>query len=188
MPKNGNVCGGDERWAQFRFSVIGPLLAAPPEVGELKGELHRLAARKWRHPITGQWVQFGASSIERWYYRALREPRDPVGVLARKIREDSGTHPSISMELRGTIHAQYNGHPDWSYQLHVDNLAVLVRENRKLGTMPSYVTIRRYMKGAGHIKRKRRGRRHTQGVIRWIRKTWCIRWIVFSSSKLIDWR
>lgn len=166
MPNNQSVCGSDEKWAQFRFSVIGPLLAAPPEAGELKQELKALAKKKWRHPITGEWTRFGASTIERWYYRALREPRDPVGVLARKIREDSGTHPSMSAELRQALHAQYKEHPDWSYQLHADNLRVLAKENPKLGSMPSYVTVRRYMKGAGLIKRKRRGRGHTKGVMK----------------------
>jgi len=166
MPNNESVCGGDERWAQFRFSVIGPLLAAPPEAGELREELKRLSKKKWRHPITGEWTRFGQSTIERWYYRALKEPRDPVGVLARKIREDSGTHPSLSVELRNTLHAQYKEHPDWSYQLHADNLAVLEKENPALGSMPSYVTVRRYMKSVGLIKRKRRGRGHTQGVVK----------------------
>jgi transposase InsO family protein len=166
MSTHSEVSGGDERWAQFRFSVVGPLLAAPPEKGELTQELKCLAAKKWRHPITGQWVRFGISTIERWYYRALNEPRDPVGVLARKIREDRGTHPSLSIELRGALHAQYKEHPQWSYQLHADNLAVLARENPKLGAMPSYVTVRRYMKAAGLLKRKRRGRGHTAGVIK----------------------
>jgi putative transposase len=42
------------------------LLAAPPERGELQEQLKSLAAKKWHHPITGQWVQFGLSTIERW--------------------------------------------------------------------------------------------------------------------------
>ena len=176
MPKERNVSGGlpgggpaqagDERWAQFRFSVIGPLLAAPPETGELRDELKRLAKKEWRHPITAEWTRFGASTIERWYYRALKEPRDPVGVLVRKVREDRGSHPSLSIELRGALHAQYREHPDWSYQLHYDNLAVLAKENPELGSMPSYVTVRRYMKGVGLVKRKRRGRGHTKGVLK----------------------
>jgi len=164
MPNNQSVSGGDERWAQFRFSVIGPLLAAPPEAGELREELKRLAKKKYRHPVTGEWTRFGQSTIERWYYRALKEPRDPVGVLARKIREDSGTHPSMPIKLREALHAQHKEHPHWSYQLHADNLKVLSKENPELGVMPSYGTVRRYMKGAGLIKRKRRGRGHTKGV------------------------
>jgi putative transposase len=103
---------GDERWAHFRFSVIGPLLAAPPGRGELREELQRLATKKWRHPVTGQWVELGASTIERWYYKALKTPRDPVGVLARKIREDRGSYPSLGQELRGELLSQYRQHPN----------------------------------------------------------------------------
>ena len=34
-----------ERWAHFRFSVVGRLLAAPPETGELKEQLEQLATK-----------------------------------------------------------------------------------------------------------------------------------------------
>ena len=44
------------RWARFRFSVVGPLLAAPPEPGELRARLEELAGRSWRHPTTGEVV------------------------------------------------------------------------------------------------------------------------------------
>jgi hypothetical protein len=48
---NLSGCGcSHERWARFRFSVIGPLLAAPPEWGELQEQLKSLAAKKWHHP------------------------------------------------------------------------------------------------------------------------------------------
>ena len=73
-----------EQWARFRFSVVGPLLAAPPQRGELQARLQELAAQNWRHPISGQWVQFGSSTIERWYYLALHEKQDPVAALRRK--------------------------------------------------------------------------------------------------------
>jgi transposase InsO family protein len=165
MPKERSVSGGDQRWAHFRFSVVGALLAAPPGPGELRGELKRLARKNWRHPITGQWVKFGVSTIERWYYQARHEPRDPLGVLARKIREDQGTHPSLSIPLRNELAAQYRQHPDWSYQLHSDNLAVCVEQDPRLGSMPSVETIRRYMKAHGMLKRRRLGgRRHTAGA------------------------
>jgi len=79
-----------EQWVQLRFSVIGQLLAAPPEKGALRAALEALAARAWRHPTTGALVRIGASTIERWYRRALRERKDPVGVLRRKCRRDAG--------------------------------------------------------------------------------------------------
>lgn len=156
---------GDAGWAQFRFGVVGPLLAAPPATGELQSELKRLAEKPWRHPGSGQWVRFGLSTIERWYYRALSDRRDPVGVLARKIREDMGKHPAMSEPMRKALLEQYRLHPDWSYQLHADNLAVWVKEHSGSGEMPSCVTVRRYMQGAGMIKRRRLGRGHTAGVV-----------------------
>jgi putative transposase len=112
-----------ERWAQFRFSVIGPLLAAPPNRGELQEQLKSLAAKKWHHPITGQPVQFGLSTIERWFYTARNEKKAPVQALRRKIRSDHGRHPSLSQKCRELLINQYRQHPNWSYQLHADNLA-----------------------------------------------------------------
>ena len=85
MSNLSGVARSHERWARFRFSVIGPLLAAPPERGELQEQLKSLAAKKWHHPITGQRVQFGLSTIERWFYTARNE-KDPMQALRRKIR------------------------------------------------------------------------------------------------------
>ena len=165
MPEKDDVSGREERWAHFRFSVIGPLLAAPPERGDLKQELEILAGKKWRHPVTGQSARFALSTIERWYYLALGEPKDPVGVLGRKIRQDYGTHPSLSMELRAVLLEQYRKHPSWSYQLHADNLAVVVeQEPTTLGKMPSYPSLRRFMKAHGLLKRRRQGRGNTPGA------------------------
>jgi len=162
--KHLEASGGKEKWAHFRFSVIGPLLAAPPEGGQLTVELDELAKKVWRHPTTGEWRQFGRSTIERWYYRALAQPNDPVGVLARKVREDFGTHPSMNTKLRELVTNQYRQHPSWSYQLHADNLAAVVEQDPKLGKAPSYPSVLRFMQAHGLIKRPRRGRGHTAGV------------------------
>jgi hypothetical protein len=59
-----------DRWAKLRFGIIGGLLAAPPAAGDLQAALSELAARTWRHPLTGVEVRFGASTIQRWYYAA----------------------------------------------------------------------------------------------------------------------
>ena len=42
-----------DRWARLRFSIIGPLLAAPPAPGELRGALVVLCNKVWRHPLSG---------------------------------------------------------------------------------------------------------------------------------------
>src|SRR5438876_7309990 len=63
---------GEDRdaFARLRFSIIGPLLAAPPAPGELYGVLRALSAKTWRHPRTDLPISFAASTIERWYYAA----------------------------------------------------------------------------------------------------------------------
>ncbi|MDP7573286.1 MAG: hypothetical protein QF391_16915, partial [Myxococcota bacterium] len=57
--------GSHRKWARFRFSVVGGLLASPPPRGELRAELKALAAKTWTHPITGTPACFGVSTIER---------------------------------------------------------------------------------------------------------------------------
>jgi len=42
-----------DRWARLRFAVVGPLLAAPPEPGQVRELITALAAKRWRHPVTG---------------------------------------------------------------------------------------------------------------------------------------
>jgi hypothetical protein len=67
-------------------------------------------------------VRFGFSTIERWYYRALKERTDPVGKLRRKRRADAGRQPAMSDALRQAVLAQYAAHKGWSARLHHDNL------------------------------------------------------------------
>lgn len=66
-----------DRWARLRFCIIGPLLAAPSESGDLQSALGLLAAKTWRHPTSGLDVTFGLSTLQRWYY-AARLADDPV--------------------------------------------------------------------------------------------------------------
>lgn len=155
--------GGDDssraRWGRFRFSVVGPLLASPPEPGELGAELERLSKRSYKHPTTGEAVRFGKKTIERWYYTARNHPTDPVGALGRKVHARAGTHPSVSPPLGEVIRALHKQHPRWSYQLHYDNVAVLVEEHPDLGPLPSYPTLCRFMKTKGLRRQKKRRRR-----------------------------
>jgi len=78
-----------DRWAQLRFSIIGPLLASPPEKGELAASLKALSERRWRHPLQGHSIQFSVSTLERWYYRARAVDGSQNPPL-------SGEHPSRS--------------------------------------------------------------------------------------------
>lgn len=155
-----------ERWAHLRFGVIGQLLAAPPHKGELRAAIEALAAGTWRHPTTGQPVRFGFSTIERWYYRALRERADPVGVLRRKLRADAGRQVAVNDAVRQAVLAQYAAHKSWSVQLHHDNLVALAETAPGLAPLPSYATLRRFMRANGLVKRRRLTSRRSDGAER----------------------
>jgi transposase InsO family protein len=133
-----------DRWAHLRFSIIGPLLAAPPEPGQMYTALRALAERTWRHPITGQDIRFAAATIERWYY-AARHASDPVGRLRDRRRGDRGAFRSLTPIVIAALRAQYEQHPGWTVQLHYDNLRALLKEDE----LPSYPTIRRYLRAHG---------------------------------------
>jgi len=146
-------------WARLRFSVVGQLLASPPARGRLKQALHELAERTWRHPVTGEAIQFAVRTIERWFYTARRDP-DPVHALRREPRRDRGRWRALTPQQQQALRNQHAAHPSWSYQLHSDNLAVVVEDDASLGAMPSYATVRRFMNAAGLLKRRRiKGRR-----------------------------
>ena len=144
-----------ERWAHLRFSVVGPLLSAPPAHGELQAALEALATTSWLHPVTGEPSCFGVSTIERWYHQARRATLDPVGVLRRKVRSDAGQQTAVGEKLKQALLDQYAEHPRWSYFLHYGNLAARVKADAPLGPLPSYASIRRFMKAHGLIKRRR---------------------------------
>ena len=153
-------------WAYFRFSIIGGLLAKPPDKGELGKEIEKLASSCYVHPTKDAWITFGTSTIERWYYRALGS-NDPIKALSRKIRSDAGKTIAMSPDLLAALKQQYAKYQHWSYQLHTDNLEALVEIQPKLGSMPSYSTVVRRMKERGTKKLRAAAIRH-QGR-RWLK-------------------
>jgi len=153
------------RWARLRFSIVGPLLASPPEPGELAHRLAVLAATAWRHPTTGETIRFSVKTIERMYYTARAED-DPVRALERKIPKHAGTHPSVSPGLAAAIEKQYREHPRWSYQLHHDNLVVIAAKEPSIGKMAGYATVCRFMKDGGLLRQRgRRRRKHDEAGV-----------------------
>jgi len=106
-------------WARLRFAIIGPLLADPPPPGQLGARLKELAAKDWKHPITGLPLRFGFATLERWYYLA-RDARDPVAALRRRRRRDAGQQRRLNPRLIEAVRAQHREHPGWTVQLHYD--------------------------------------------------------------------
>lgn len=150
-----------DRWARLRFSVIGPLMAAPPATGQLHAAFKALAAKSWRHPIWGIEVRFGVSTLERWYY-AARRAADPLATLRNRLRGNIGGFPSLTPAAIEILSTQYREHPGWTMQLHVDNLRVALA--RGDAPLPSYPTVRRYLKAQGML-REARPKRATDGAL-----------------------
>jgi putative transposase len=142
------------RWARLRFSIIGPLLASPAEAGDLAARLDEIAALTYAHPSTGRRVRFARSTIERWYYAAKNEPRDPLRALERKVHGRAGLHVSIGPKLAEVIRAQHAAHPRWTCQLHVDNLKAQARVDPSIGPVPSRMTLSRYRQSQGLVRSK----------------------------------
>ena len=158
--------GVHERWAHFRFAVVGELLAAPPARGDLHAELERLAERTWKRAPGER----GADAVRLRHHRTAGTWRraharqDPVAALRRKMRKDAGRQRSMGVELRRALRAQYRAHPSWSAQLHYDNLVTLAESRRDLRPVPSYWTVLRYLRAHGLERRPRRGARNTAGA------------------------
>lgn len=132
-------------WERFRFAIIGPLLAAPPQAGELQGQLRVLAQKQWIHPCDPtRHLRVSRSTIERWYYKALRS-KNPVDALKRRKRADYRKTRVVSPTVLALLEQQYQQNPHWSVQLHHDNLRAVAHEDAKL-VIPSYSTLLRVMR------------------------------------------
>ena len=94
-------------------------------------------------------------TIVRWYYTAPPPARRPGWRLAprraQRLRQDLAWLPALAERL----HLQYHDHPDWSCQLHYDNLAALVEADPALGPLPSYSTVKRVLRARGLVKQAR---------------------------------
>jgi len=150
-----------DRWARLRFAIIGPLLAVPPAARELQGALRLLAAKTWRHPVSGLDLVFSVATLERWYY-AARHANDPVAALKDRVRGDGTRFPSMSVPVTEALRTQYREHSGWTVQLHVDNLRATFKGSAI--QVASYPSIRRYMKAQGMF-RQAQPKRATAGAL-----------------------
>ena len=150
-------------WERFRFAIIGPLLAAPPPPGDLQAQFRVLAQKQWIHPCDPtRHLRVSRSTIERWYYKALRS-KNPVDALKRRKRTDFRKTRVVSPVVLALLEQQYQKNSHWSVQLHHDNLRALAQGDAKL-VIPSYSTLLRVMRTRGWRVRQR-PKRNTQGAI-----------------------
>jgi len=72
----------------------------------------------------------------------------------------------MSVTVRQALLAQYAAHKSWSARLHHDNLVALAEKRVDLRPVPSYSTLRRFLKAHGLDKRRRVTTRRTDGAER----------------------
>lgn len=151
-------------WARLRLSIVAPLLSMPLDRGDLRARLEQMAQQLWKHPTTGEPIRFAASTIERWYY-AARDANDPLRGLRRRLRGDAGRSSALSPDAQRALLAQYREHPQWSQELHHDNLVARAKKDSSLGEIPSTSTIGRFLRTRG-LFRHRRPKTDTDGARR----------------------
>ena len=159
MNRNLEKCRSEAR-ARLRFAVVGPLLAAPPPKGDLKSALLDLSEKFWLDPKTGAPRHYSFKTIQRWYYTALAADSDPVSGLRDKPRGDAGRFALIKGDIAEDIRRLRKEHPAWTMQLIRDELMAVILARSKQARVPSYNTVRRFMRSEGLDRRQRisRGR------------------------------
>jgi hypothetical protein len=130
-------------WAEFRLAVVGHLAVCDLQHGQLESELSSLAAKKWKHPISGCWVTFGRSTIQRWYYIILNNPKTHLRALSKR-RCDAGVSKILTKQICHYLARQVTRYPLWSYSRHHQALARHMKEH-DWGLPPGYCTVRRYL-------------------------------------------
>jgi transposase len=137
------VSDTSRRWGEFRFAVVGHLVFSAVKRGKLGPELRSLSAKKWKHPISGRWVTFGYSTIERWHYIALKNPKAAICALARR-RRDVGVPRRLSEQVQRRLARQAKRNSSWTYTQHHNALLSSLKQQER-ASPPGYSTVRRYL-------------------------------------------
>ncbi len=158
MPKNLTPRDHAEAVALFRAQIIGALTRRDLDRGELAAELRALAAERYRPPDSATTRQFGASTLERWFY-AYRAG----GLLALRPRprSDRGRGRELTPEQRELLLDIRRERPTASAAL---ILRTLVADGRLPANAVSATTVARLYREVG-LQRGARVDGHTR--LRW---------------------
>jgi len=147
-----------EAVALFRAQIIGALTRRDLDRGELAAALRALAAERYRPPGSATTRQFGASTLERWFY-AYRG--GGLAALRPRPRSDRGRARELTLEQRELLLEIRREHPTASAAL---ILRTLVIDGRLPADAISTTTIARLYREAG-LERGARVDGHTR--LRW---------------------
>ena len=147
-----------EAVALFRAQIIGALTRRDLDRGELAAALRALAAERYRPLGSATTRQFGASTLERWFY-AYRS--GGLAALRPRPRSDRGRARDLTAEQRDLLLEIRRAHPTASAAL---ILRTLVIDGRLEADAVSTTTVARLYREAG-LERGARVDGHTR--LRW---------------------
>jgi transposase InsO family protein len=147
-----------EAVALFRAEIIGALARSELSHGEFAAEIRKLAKRKYRPPGRRATKQYGASTLERWFY-AYR--RGGLVALRPDARSDRGRARDLTPEQRELLLDVRREHPGASAPL---ILRTLVLDGRLPKGAVSVSTVTRLFQDA-KLPRGVRASGHTR--LRW---------------------
>lgn len=144
--------------AKFRYSVISELLIHRHSHGQLKSKVIELSRENWMSP-GGKSVKIPVSTIERWYYKARKNP-DPVAALTPAWGKTSSRQSTVTKDFATILNDLRQLHPRWTTKLLHDNATIVAR--RENIPVPSYDATMRYCRRHGLRKQASplKSRRH----------------------------
>ena len=132
-----------ESVAMFRASVVGHLVCATLQRGQLKEGLEKLTEQRFRPPGSNLARTYSFSTLERWYYAYKNEGLE---ALRPTPRSDRGHGRALSDELITLLCDIRKAHPTASVPLIVDTL---IRQGQISEDTTSYSTVRRLFRQKG---------------------------------------
>ena len=158
MPDVPTLRDHAEAVALFRAQIIGALTRRDLDRGELAAAFRALAAARYRPPDRATTRQFGASTLERWFY-AYRA--GGLSALRPRPRSDRGRARELTAAQRDLLLEIRREHPTASAAL---ILRTLVTDGRLQAGAVSAPTVARLYREAG-LERGVRPDGHTR--LRW---------------------
>jgi transposase InsO family protein len=144
--------------ALWRIGVLGPLVSARVEHGDIREHVADIVKREHRKP-EGQFVELGASTIERWYYEYKREGFE---ALHPTSRSDCGKSKVITGRVADLILRAKQDKPRRSIKIIIRMLerAKVVKPGELTRS-----TVHRFLQSAGISNRPLRAARERRSFI-----------------------
>ena len=137
----------EQQLANFRFSVIAPLLTLPKDCYPLSAGIKEISEKEHLHPM-GELVKVSESTIWRWMKKA-QQSSDPLRALQSEPRTKRGIK-AVSDVYAIEIRKLRQAYPFMTTRLLFDNLPLSIEFAKR----SSYATVLRFCESMGLLPKK----------------------------------